>query len=291
MIGIQRMLRKLRNEWSGNGGFTLIEVIVVSILCLMILAGMVVLLNGIVEVSKSSNNLEAVTDSSRRALSIMSGELRGALWIDNAQSSNQRLAFWADIRGNVNNADIKNSNDWTNAPEVSWQLVGDVIQQTTTESGTSNTVNLADYVQGVQGVQGLTFDYYASGSDINPINLSQYVNPDINTLAKMIRINITVRKGKSSRTLSQKVYLRVMLRQAFVSAAPLDVTGPGSGRGDATAVNANFANGRSAVSFISYEIQTPNIVPEISGASMYFDVSDRIEAGKPLLKVNGSEAG
>jgi prepilin-type N-terminal cleavage/methylation domain-containing protein len=296
MIGIQRMLRKLRNEGPGDGGFTLVEVMVVTLLFLIILAGIVVLLSGTFDIFKSNRDLLAVTDSSRRALSTMSSELRGALYIDNANSNNYQLAFWADIRGDEDSANIISSNNWTNAPEVTWTRdpIRNVIQQTTREPPpvtTSSTVDLADNVPD----QGLKFEYYPAGSDAN-----------INKLATMIRITITVQKGKSSRSLAQDVFLRVMHREALVSAAPLEVTGHGSGTVAVTGVNTNFASGRSAISFIPSEtwitsgaptVKSPtqilmlDTVPEASGTPGYFDVNDQTGAGKPFLKVNGFEVG
>jgi len=203
VIGIQRLLRKARNEGSLNDGFTLVEVIIVTTISLIILVGLVVLLTGTIDISKSNRSLLAITDSSRRALSTMSRELGGALLLVNSGSDIcdiHNLTFHADVRGDTPGADVTSSSDQLLAPKVqwTWDQTAHTIKQTITPPGTAVTL--------ASDVVGLEFRYYGTGSE------ELRSDADYNAMATRIVIIITVQKGGSSRKLSQDVFLRVMDR-------------------------------------------------------------------------------
>ena len=281
MIGIQRLFRKLRKKNSGNDGFTLVELMVVTGISLVILAGIVVLLRGTFDILKSNRNLLATTDSSRRALSTVSRQLREALHIVNGagESDTDTLTYYADVRGENYGADVNYTPNWENAPKIKWwfDAVNGVFKQTTTDPGkTEGTeANIAS------NVKELKFEYYPSGSN-SPVDSPQDL--DINKITTRIRITVKVQKGETSRTLFQDVFLRVTKRipeQEVVlisSVSPSSVSRHWSGTVTITGVNTNFAQGQSVISFLPtspYVYVDPSTVTVISKtqltATVYVD--------------------
>jgi len=311
MIGIQRLLRKWRNEGSGNDGFTLVELSIVMVISLVILAGVVVLLSGTFDILKSSRSLLAITDSSRRALSTMSRQLRGALHFVNGpgRSDADALTFYADITGETKyySADVITSPNWENGPLVKWwrDPSTNVIRQATTEPGQGGTTTTADLAS---NVKELKFEYYTSGSDTVPIGSPG--GYDINKNATRIRIKVTVQKDSISRTLSQDVFLRVPQRvpeqEAILisSVSPSRELGPWSGTVTIVGTNTHFVQGTSQVNFegssgitlsnttvISPTELTVTVTVDdnVSGTPKYYRVNVVTGAEIPFPKSNGFE--
>ena len=78
-------------------GFTLVELMIVMIVSLIMMVGMIGLLYMGFNSFKKHRDLNALTDSSRRVLQMMSRELRSNLQFVNEECSDTQLEFYADI--------------------------------------------------------------------------------------------------------------------------------------------------------------------------------------------------
>ena len=210
MVLMNHFRRRSRPKgFYGEKGFTLIELLVVMLITLVIMAGIVVLLSGAFDIFKSNRNLLAITDSSRRAISTMARQLRGALYLVDGTGNcdDNTLTFYANVKGpDLPFADVDASGNWTLAPIVKWtfdEVKGEIIQETTDPGKAAMTSKLASYVT------DLEFKYYREGTRTQ---ITPAPNFNLNMEAGIIRIIVKVQRGNASRTFHQDVFLRVSER-------------------------------------------------------------------------------
>lgn len=201
---------KERGESAGQAGFTLIELLIVIILSTIMLAGMVALVSSSFNLFNTSKNLESVSDSSRRCLSSMARQLKTALHFDNANTSASRVAFWGDIDSDNNDADTSN---YVNAEKVEFYYDAGAkrVMQLTTEpaGGGQITSVLGSYVN------SLTFYYFQPGvmPQVGDPPPNRYTGTDFNADIGMVRIQLVLQRGQTTRTYFQDVFLRIIQRE------------------------------------------------------------------------------
>lgn len=215
----------INEKYKAEEGFTLVELLIVIMISVILLAGMVALVSSVFGVFESSKDLQALNDSSRRALSSISRQLKTALHFDNticnpelADGGARTVKFWADV-----------DNDQAAVTINDYKLAEEVVLERTVDQGVGKvtmtvTNPAADPTPGVvtagtlgSYVSDLRFYFFGQGvmpegSDpTNPTGCLQH-NDDINADASMVRVVITLDKGDVSRTYYRDVFLRVVKR-------------------------------------------------------------------------------
>ena len=284
--------RQRPKSFYGEQGFTLIELITVMAISLIILAGIVVLLAGTFDIFKSNRNLLAITDSSRRAVSTMTRQLRGALHFVNGTGNcdESHLTFYADVTAEPEHsfADVQQPDNYLRAPKIKWEFVpneedktkGEITQQTV-EPGTEPGHEPAP-VKLASGVTDLEFEYYRAGSS-KPFDLP--INYGINKEAVKIRISISVQKGTVRRTFHQDVFLRVPDREPEGEFSMISSVLPGStNRGNSILVTIlgvgthwTGGNPRVTVSGSGVTASTPTVISDTT-LTVTLTVADTQEA-------------
>ena len=202
------------------------ELTTVSIISLIIMAGMVVMLSGSFNLFKSQKDLVAITDSSRRILPAMTRMTREALHFVEAECSEGVITFYGDVDGglaegaNAANIDVDNWGDDITGigvtERVQFALVDGAVRINLTPPGQVavdtdlNTAKLGSFVS------GLKFFYFPKGitpGGADPNNPTGYITgTDINTQVGMIRIVVTLHKGGTTRSFHADVFLRITVR-------------------------------------------------------------------------------
>src|SRR5450759_2980279 len=77
-MGVAELMNKIRND----GGFTIVELLIVMIISLIMLIGMVGLLSMGFQAFSDGRTLQAITDASRRALPAMDRQIKSLLHIN-----------------------------------------------------------------------------------------------------------------------------------------------------------------------------------------------------------------
>lgn len=209
------VFRKVRMKMAGEEGFTLVELMIVIVISVIMLAGMIALVTSAINLFNASKDLQALTDSARRALASMARQVRGALHLDDANCSETVLSFYADIDNDqAGTADVDN---YTEAEYIRYYQSGDDVVMTITQP-TGDTdpdnpgSNLGSYVR----TNGLRFYYFQPGvmpGGADPYNPSgNFTGPNYNEEVGMVRIVMQLSKGKSNRSFYQDVFLRVLSR-------------------------------------------------------------------------------
>jgi len=218
-----RMLRTKR-------GFTVIELLVVMILGLIILAGLVTILTSAFDVFRSSSDLEAITDSARRTLSSMSRQIKGAVYLDDTTDpgpppvptacNKYKFTFYSDIDSDNPAPKLESKEDYATIgnyiDKVQFTaMAGALVEKIWKPAGAGSTeANLGSYVKSVE------FHYFMPGQvpiPRTPPNTgyeNEYEGTEKNANVGMVRIVLTLQKGKVSRTLTQDAFLRVIDRTA-----------------------------------------------------------------------------
>lgn len=220
-IAMNRLTRRKR-QIGEESGFTMVELLIVSIISLIMLAGMVALVSQSFTVFSSSRDLQTINDNSRKVFSAVSRQLKGAVYLDNDFCDDERLLFYADIDSD-NDVEISTEDEYENIAtyieRVDIKLDSDenVILQETHDpddnggAGATYTVKLGSYVT------GLNFYYFEAGVD--PVGAPEpndsYTGAFINENASMIRIVVDFQKGDVSRTFYRDVFLRILDRSHF----------------------------------------------------------------------------
>ena len=194
-------------------GFTLVELMIVMIVSLIMMAGMIGLLYMGFDTFKQHRDLNALTDSSRRVLQMMSRELRSNLQFVNENCSGIQVEFYADIDADNPDASVE-PGDYEDAEKITLtQPAGSTtITQTTYDPDipSTDTVVISDNV----AAGGLSFAYYESG--VNPAETGvETLDPsrdNINKEAGLVRVSIVLERGKIKRTFYQDVFLRAINR-------------------------------------------------------------------------------
>jgi len=216
-----RKIRAACGSDEGQQAFTIVELLLVMIISLIIMAGMVALISSVFTVFRTSRDLQALNDSSRRALDIMSRQLRTALHFDSSICSVDTVTFWGDIDGDQ---DLPGStaptptdvNNYTPAETVQLLQWGSTVRANVTQPGepTPDPITVGSFVG------NLNFYYFAKdvvpgGTD--PTDPDGNFNPSVdkvNDKAAMIRIVLRLRKGKVHHSYYGDVFLRIVLRQS-----------------------------------------------------------------------------
>jgi len=213
-------MHKLRDD----GGFTIVELLMVSIIGSIMLAGMVGLIASIFGVFGESKDVQTLNDSSRRALAGVSSLLRTALHFDNLTSSVSQVTFWADI-DNDQIPVVGNSSTWADivryklAETVELYSNNNKLTMKVTpplkelnEGVTVSTARLGSYLT------DLKFFYFPAGvmpGGTDPYNPTGGIpdGSDINGQVSMIRVVLKMSKGKVHRSYYQDVFLRIIERR------------------------------------------------------------------------------
>jgi len=224
----------------GEKGFTLVELMIVMIVSLIMVVGMVGLLTMSFNTFKKHRDLNALTNSSRRVLQMISRELRSNLQFVNDNCSDTTVEFYADIDADNAGATV-DQGDYEDAEKITLAQSGSTITQTTYDPDTMSTTTsvLSDYV----ATGGLSFEYYKSGvnpADVDPLDPA---SDNINKEAGLVRINIEMEKGKIKRTFHQDVFLRAINRMPEGYYCVITKVTPSSGlRGNTLGVTIEGSN-------------------------------------------------
>lgn len=244
--------RKARN---GEGGFTLVELVMVLVISTIMVAGMVGMVFMAMNHFSTHRDLQAVTDNLRRLLSSMSRQLKDALQFENVNCTTTKVTFWGDIDDDNPNASVSGY-DYEEAEIVSWELNGNVVEQSTTQAvgdpDNATGLPLTTTTGIASSVTALTFTYYdkIGGSEMDPPE-----NYDINKNAGRINISVTVQKGNISRSFEQDVFLRIFDRIPEGTWCTITGVVPGFGSRGATlnvnitAMGTHFEAGVSQANF------------------------------------------
>ncbi len=228
-VGIERtssIMKKIRGAWSGEEGqraFTLVELLVVLVISVIILGGMVGIVSSVMGLFNQSKDVQALNDSSRRATSSMSRQLRTALHFDNSNCTVDTVTFWADIDNDQQSLPGSPSTTWANvfnytrtekvqflesngtvAVNVTEPAVDPDPQGTTTSTLGSYFTSLKFYYFQQNVVPG--------GTPTNPTYDFDPTVLKVNDEVSMIRIVMTLKKGKVQRTYYDDVFLRIVTR-------------------------------------------------------------------------------
>lgn len=208
---IGRLRRKTKKNIAGEEvGFTMVELLIVMIMSLILIAGMVGLVEMAMKQFNNSREVEAITDSSRRALSSMGRQVKPALHFDDANCDSTHLVFYADIDSDNSDSDV---NNYAKADKVEFYRSGSNLVQKTTlpagEVGQSPTfVNLCGDVSNV------TFHYFAKG--VKPIySEDAYTNEttsNYNSAIGLVKVVVTFQRGRVTRQFEQDIFLRILKR-------------------------------------------------------------------------------
>ena len=212
MKGIARGLRRIRE----GEGFTIVELTLVIVISVIMLAGMAALVKTSIDLFNNGKNLQAVTDSARRALQSMARQMRDALHIDNANTDNTQFTFWADIDNDNGNAVNINSYDGVTEKvrfyrEAAYNRAVEQVTQPTSEGGGTTASSLSSFVT---DLRFFCFPRYVMPGGSDPLNPTGYIpsGGDENGEAAMVRIVMRLSKGKVRRAFHQDVFLRVLER-------------------------------------------------------------------------------
>ena len=219
-----RKIRAACGSDEGQQAFTIVELLLVMIISLIIMAGMVALISSVFTVFRTSRDLQALNDSSRRALDIMSRQLRTALHFNSSICDVDNVTFWGDIDGDQ---DLPGStaptptdvNNYTPAEMVQLRQRGSTVVADVTQPGKIPPTPDPPITVG-SFVGNLNFYYFAKdvvpgGTD--PTDPDGNFNPSVdkvNDKAAMIRIVLRLRKGKVHHSYYGDVFLRIVLRQS-----------------------------------------------------------------------------
>ena len=249
-----------RMEGKREHGFTLVELMIVMIVSLIMMAGMIGLLYMSFNTFKKHRDLNALTNSSRRSLQMISRELRSNLQLVNENCTDTKVEFYADI--DADNADATvDAGSYENAEMITLTQSGSTITQTTYDPDTSSTstVVISDNV----ATGGLSFAYYEAGANpadagVEPLDPS---TDNINKDAGMVRVSVVMEKGKMERTFHQDVFLRAIDRMPEGFYCVITRVTPSSLPGGSTNVlvtiegsNTQFINGTSEAVFTGIDL-------------------------------------
>jgi prepilin-type N-terminal cleavage/methylation domain-containing protein len=215
MMRTAELIRRMR----GDGGFTLVELMIAAVVASIIVVGMVGLMASIFNVFKETSDLQALNDSSRRALAGSLRVLRTSLHFDNNSNltNASKVAFWADI----DNDQVPNTTTpatwldidrYTLAEKVQLYRDADSRLMMWVKGGTESTTRLGSYVSEVK------FFYFPVGTmpgGTDPYNPTGGLpdQSDINAQVSMIRVVLKLSKGNIHRSYYQDVFLRIIERR------------------------------------------------------------------------------
>ena len=216
-MGVAELMNKIRND----GGFTIVELLIVMIVSSIMLIGMVGLLSMGFQAFSDGRTLQAITDASRRALPAMDRQMKSLLHINDDECVASYkvstpngvwngISFYSDIDNDNATASVEN---YTVAEKIEFYLdTNHNLVQRTTQPGTPPVVGppttLCSYVE--------SFMIYYFSPGTSPGNGSppgnRYQGTDLNSGVGSIKIVIQMKNGKMTRTFEQTTFLRVLER-------------------------------------------------------------------------------
>ena len=258
-----RLWKKVNSGPGGKAdeGFTLVELMIVMIVSVIMMAGMIGLLYMSFNSFKKHRDLNAMTNSSRRVLQMMSRELRSNLQFVNENCSSTQVEFYADIDADNPGATV-DQEDYEDAERITLFQSGSTITQTTYDPDTTSTTTVA-LSDGV-ATDGLSFEYYESGENpadpgVEPLDPS---SDNINKEAGLVRVGVVMEKGSMSRSFYQDVFMRAINRMPEGYYCVITSVSPSSlPRGSTNQLvtiegsNTGFINGTSVAVFYGINVE------------------------------------
>lgn len=227
---MSNLIRKTRKVITEEEGFTLVELLIVMVISLIMLAGMVGLLAMGFQTFTDGRNLQALTDASRRALPAMDRQIKSLLHINDDECVASYkvgttpagvwngISFYSDIdndNGYVSPSDTgANVVNYTNAEKIRIYYDADkhALMQKTTQPGSTEEPLIGTTI--CSYVESLRIYYFlpgiAPGDGTPPDN--RYQGDTLNGGAGSIKIVITMKNGKLTRTFEQTTFLRILER-------------------------------------------------------------------------------
>ena len=191
--------------------FTMVELLIVMIMSLILIAGMVGLVEMAMKQFNNSREVEAITDSSRRALASMNRQIAPSLHLVDASCDSTHLVFYADIDSDNADADV---NVYDRAELVEIYRSGDKIVEKTTQGPTDPQAGQVTFVNLCSDVSNLTFHYFGKG--VQPVySGGVYTNEttnNYNAAVGMVKVSVTFQKGRVQRQFEQDIFLRILQR-------------------------------------------------------------------------------
>lgn len=218
MMCMAELMHKARD----GRGFTIVELLMVTIISLVILAGMVGLISSVFNVFQESKDVQALNDSSRRALASMSRLLKTALHFDNSYCDVTKIKFWADIDNDQH--PTADPSTWLGIDKYKLAEIVVLIKENNsvtmkvTQPPSENNPNPNSSATLGSYVSDLKFFYFQPGimpGGTDPYNptLGIPASGDYNGQASMIRVVLKMSKGKIHRSYYQDVFLRIIQRR------------------------------------------------------------------------------
>ncbi len=184
MASQRGVMQRIPEAIAGEDGFSLVELIVFSIIMLLLIAGVMGMLTSAFKSSAVSYSTTKVEDAAREAMSTMIRQIRVANAI-NPASTSASLTFTGDLDGN----DVNET--------ATFAVVGGVLQR-----------NGQPWVENVDSV---SFTYYQQGS-ITPLVPG---SAGWNTLVKKISIVITLSRESLGTDVARTFEGSVSLRNSL----------------------------------------------------------------------------
>src|SRR5450759_5389354 len=235
-MGVAELMNKIRND----GGFTIVELLIVMIVSSIMLIGMVGLLSMGFQAFSDGRTLQAITDASRRALPAMDRQMKSLLHINDAECVASYkvstpegtpegvwngISFYSDIDNDNATASVEN---YTVAEKIEFYLdTNHNLVQRTTQPGTPPVVGppttLCSYVESFRIYYFSPGISPGNGSPLEVVELAlserekeslrapgnRYQRTDLNSGVGSIKIVIQMKNGKMTRTFEQTTFLRI----------------------------------------------------------------------------------
>ncbi len=171
----------------GDGGFTLVELVIFAAIMLLLILGCLGMMSGATKSSAVTYEIGKLEDAARESLSTMTRQLRVATVID-ASSTNSSLTLQGDLDGNG----VKES--------VTFNVAGGVLCKTVPGFAAEEWVSNVDRV---------TFTYYEPGAgDVVVTPGSSGWNTRVGRVSIIIELSADAMGARAERTYEASVAMR-----------------------------------------------------------------------------------
>jgi prepilin-type N-terminal cleavage/methylation domain-containing protein len=207
--------RIIRRGLKQQRGFTLVELLIASMISVFLMAGMAGLVEMAMNQINTSRDVTVISDAARRALTSMDRQIKQGLRFDDTLCDTTQVTFWGDVDSDNADSDI---DLYPNAEKVRFFMEGNNLRETIKQpdidpgghQGESNTVTLCG------NVDNLTFLYFTKGKVPIWNQLTQTYDNGIagsyNDSAGMIKVVVNFRRGTRTRRYEQDIFLRILKR-------------------------------------------------------------------------------